>query len=407
VPSYRFDSQALYDSEIIIRPGESLILHCEYESLGRAGAVSGPASSDEMCGSLMYYYPKLPVPPSCSGPPTNPGELCTFPCLSFLTSIFVKYPDTVSYQWPQPKARKDEIGDGRVYFQGLAQYTSTPFPTSATIAQVTYDLPAPTKRTLHHTICGGVYCRMDVTPASGDVTYWTAGTANFAAFDGVWYDTTDAEYVEPTLNSPWAPYPGEVFFTPSYRKIGNWVYLRGLLNGGNYLLNTVIFVLPEGSRPEKLLIFNTAGNGAPIKVTISAEGEVSYASGITAPQDFLSLDGIAFSVIAEEWNDLPLADGWEAYGPNEASPKYVRRGDLVHLSGVVESMTPTATVGFIDIALLPEGYRPATRRIYGIQANVPSRLDIDPAGNVTVYWTTEGVTLNWASIQGLSFPISD
>lgn len=133
----------------------------------------------------------------------------------------------------------------------------------------------------------------------------TSGTSgNLAAWnaDG---DLVDASISAGAITDPgwtavtsfsnnWANFSSS-YNAAAYKKIGNFVYLRGLIKSGT--INAAAFNLPAGYRPSKDCIINTASN--------SAYGQI-YVNGATSPagnvivqvgsNTWASLEGIRISV---------------------------------------------------------------------------------------------------------------
>lgn len=103
--------------------------------------------------------------------------------------------------------------------------------------------------------------------------------------------TTDSGWVAAALENVWKN-TGGAFLTGAYRKQGNQVRLRGLIEGG--LTETTAFTLPEGFRPTATVI-------APASSGENKTGNVHIAStGIVEPHytsvtKIISLDGIMFT----------------------------------------------------------------------------------------------------------------
>ena len=105
---------------------------------------------------------------------------------------------------------------------------------------------------------------------------------------------SDSGWINLTLNSGWTMdnYAAEV---PQYRKIGNIVYLRGLVNA-TALAGNVIATVPVGYRPTGY--FNrfacALNQGEFVMIQINANGQINdYAKGGSG-RGFLSLNGVSF-----------------------------------------------------------------------------------------------------------------
>lgn len=99
-----------------------------------------------------------------------------------------------------------------------------------------------------------------------------------------------------TLNSGWSnPYGNDV---AKYRKIGNVLYLRGLINGTAAAGNTIA-TLPEGYRPngryQRIICCKDQSNTVPIEIT--NEGVLSdYTKNASTTREFISLYGMCWLV---------------------------------------------------------------------------------------------------------------
>jgi hypothetical protein len=113
------------------------------------------------------------------------------------------------------------------------------------------------------------------TPADVVTTAGAVGAANQAARGDHTHKLIDTGWIAPTLVNGWINYGGG--FAPcGYRKIGNMVYLRGLLKNGTANL---MFTLPAGYRPEGLSLFGIEGGGAHGRIDVDVNGAVSRVSG--------------------------------------------------------------------------------------------------------------------------------
>lgn len=91
---------------------------------------------------------------------------------------------------------------------------------------------------------------------------------------------------------------GAPFQVPQYRKIGDVVYLRGLLGlTGTVAVNTVLFTLPVGFRPPVNLAFPVAGYiaGADTVLQCRIYANGTFFPGVPNTSVYLFLDGVFFS----------------------------------------------------------------------------------------------------------------
>lgn len=99
-----------------------------------------------------------------------------------------------------------------------------------------------------------------------------------------------------TLNTAgnWANYGGGVVQDAEYKKVGDLVFLRGLVKRTSGS-DTTIATLPSGYRPPRFLHIATASIGAYGQVNIDTDGSVFFSVG--TPTDWVSLNNICFSVV--------------------------------------------------------------------------------------------------------------
>lgn len=102
----------------------------------------------------------------------------------------------------------------------------------------------------------------------------------------------DTGWIDMTLVNSWVFY-GVPWSTPQYRRIGNIVYLKGLVGGGSST-TAIITTLPAGFRPNQGSIRVVQGALGPHRVTLSADGTVQPSTG--ASVTWVSLDDITFMV---------------------------------------------------------------------------------------------------------------
>lgn len=97
------------------------------------------------------------------------------------------------------------------------------------------------------------------------------------------------------------------------------------------------------------------------------------------------------------WHDIPLKDGITAYNSDQR-PAYRRIGEVVFLAGVFKGVTDANT----DIAVLPEGFRPARKVIlpFASIGQKINRMEILTDGTIRYSRSTIEPTVveNWHSI---------
>ena len=99
-------------------------------------------------------------------------------------------------------------------------------------------------------------------------------------------------WTAPTLQNGWGNF-GNGYAPAGYRKIGDIVYLRGLVSGGT--VGAILFVLPVGFRPAYNEIFAVDGfNHIHVTLDInSGTGNAAFGSGSNT---HISMSGVSFSV---------------------------------------------------------------------------------------------------------------
>ncbi|WP_299216158.1 hypothetical protein [uncultured Aquimarina sp.] len=128
----------------------------------------------------------------------------------------------------------------------------------------------------------------------------TDGIGNYS-----WTNNTEAPgaFTPLTLNTAagWEYYNAAFgvtnFQDPRYRKVNNIVYLEGMCRKNAAINNAdTIMTLPVGFRPAKTRIFSVETENGSIRVDVNANGTVLVATGFNISQNWVSLDGITFSV---------------------------------------------------------------------------------------------------------------
>lgn len=92
----------------------------------------------------------------------------------------------------------------------------------------------------------------------------------------------DSGWIAPTLLNSWVNF-GSTFDTAAYRKIGEVVYVRGLIKSGTTTSGTTIFTLPSGYRPSatrKAIVIVSGGSSVPLD--IDSAGNVKAAATLNA-----------------------------------------------------------------------------------------------------------------------------
>lgn len=102
---------------------------------------------------------------------------------------------------------------------------------------------------------------------------------------------TVEDFIAPTLLNSWVN--SGAFFEEAgfYKDPFGRVHLKGVVKDGLLGSTNPIFILPEGSRPEKLGIYPIVSNSTIGAIDIFDDGRVSLVVGSNA---FASLSGISF-----------------------------------------------------------------------------------------------------------------
>lgn len=119
-----------------------------------------------------------------------------------------------------------------------------------------------------------------------------------AKVGGVWQEipgvgagAVDVPWIVPTMLNGWANYDASLFSPAGYRKIGDIVYLRGLVKSGT--MAVAVFTLPVGYRPPRALILAATSNDLFGEIRVEMDGTVKAQVGSNI---WISLDNIQFSV---------------------------------------------------------------------------------------------------------------
>ncbi len=135
---------------------------------------------------------------------------------------------------------------------------------------------------------GGSNGQVLQTDGSGGYT-WTDNTVAPGTFNAA------------TMASGWAYYNASFSVTnfqdPRYRKVNNVVTLEGLCNKSSAIINgEIILTLPIGYRPLKTRIFTVETENGSARVDVNPNGTVIIATGFNVNQNWVSLDGLTFSI---------------------------------------------------------------------------------------------------------------
>ena len=198
-----------------------------------------------------------------------------------------------------------------------------------------------------------------------------------------------------TMEESWKNYSG--YFVPVgvKKSADGLVTFSGLIKGGSF--DSTIGRLNQGYRPNKRLIFNLNHHDYSMRVDVLPTGDVNYVAGGNK-YGWVNLTGIRFDTNRQGYQNLPLANGWKAYGQNYATPQFKTSGDWVTLSGLVRLPANYKT----PIATLPPNARPAKRQIFSANAHeTPVRVDVLPNGQVL--FVAGSTPHRWISLEGIKF----
>lgn len=95
---------------------------------------------------------------------------------------------------------------------------------------------------------------------------------------------------QPAFANSWVAFGTSDDIPGFYKDAWGIVHITGTVKSGT--LNTTIFTLPAGYRPQRICNFNVVCNGAFGQVTISPTGTVTMAAG--GSNVYLTLSGITF-----------------------------------------------------------------------------------------------------------------
>ena len=116
-------------------------------------------------------------------------------------------------------------------------------------------------------------------PVDVVTTAAAVGTANAAARGDHTHKLIDTGWLTPTLINGWAVYDALFGNAAMYRKIGNMVFLRGLVKNGT--AGSVIYTLPVGYRPTVRMLFIVDATGGYGRLDIDPNGSVIHNNGAT------------------------------------------------------------------------------------------------------------------------------
>lgn len=204
---------------------------------------------------------------------------------------------------------------------------------------------------------------------------------------------------------------GGVFAMPRIRRIGDVVYMEGLISNPPASYG-VIFTLPVGFRPDGDIIPAGFGNGQTEShgIRVLANGNVLAGTGVTG---WTSLH-CQFPVSGGAYNwhvigaagEIGFGAGWGNYGGGWQTARYCKIGDYVYLSGLVTRSSGTNNTIFS----LPSGYQnkngsthtpcPGTATLLGADGGV-NIGDSAASGNITCRGSGAPGTGGYISLAGI------
>lgn len=120
------------------------------------------------------------------------------------------------------------------------------------------------------------------------------GTALLAARGDHVHKIADSGWLAPTLQNSWVNYDPANYPSAGYRKLGPFVYFKGLIRSGT-IGSVPAFTLPAGYIPVRETHLDTVSNGVIATVRVMKTGEVHITLGNNG---WLSLDGCYFDPVA-------------------------------------------------------------------------------------------------------------
>lgn len=200
---------------------------------------------------------------------------------------------------------------------------------------------------------------------------------------------------------------GSVFSMPRFRRIGDVVYMEGLVSNppGSY---GVIFTLPVGFRPDGDIIPASFGNAGTENhgVRILANGNVLTGTAVTTWTSIhcqFPVSGGAYT-----WHVIGAAgepafgSGWGNYGGGWQSARYCRIGDYVYLSGLVTRSSGTNNTIFS----LPSGYQNTNGSTHTSAPGTGTLLGTDGGVNIGDSAATGNITCRGSGAPGAGGYIS-
>lgn len=195
---------------------------------------------------------------------------------------------------------------------------------------------------------------------------------------------------------------------PSFRMVGDIVYIRGLVRRQDgQTLTGIVFKLPANMRPALAVAFLTvahAGTTGTLRVDIRPDGDVVIADR-TANSQYAQLDGIHFvpSSAVQTFDNLIRGPGIVTGPSSWTYPSFRIVDNRVELRGLAQKSTGDLVTGDI-IGRLFEGTRPAQAVAFSVVAHkggAGQRIEARPDGNIVV--TGAVGSSRYVELDGVSF----
>lgn len=120
-------------------------------------------------------------------------------------------------------------------------------------------------------------------------------------FENIYWDYSTivdrTPWITATLLNNWSSYSSD-YNTCAYKKIGNQVFLKGMVKSNTILSTNTRYILqlPEGYRPPKRTYLIGAYNGNPQLIIVYTDGRVFPDTSNYEANRFVTLDGLSFFV---------------------------------------------------------------------------------------------------------------
>jgi Collagen triple helix repeat (20 copies). len=241
----------------------------------------------------------------------------------------------------------------------------------------------------------------DLMKADADLLY----LPKYQEFDTGWV-YVNGQGTNPSLAA--GAYFGGIHAMPRIRKIGDVVYIEGLINSPPASPG-VIFTLPIGFRPDGDIIPFGVGAASPENhaIRILANGQVLTGNGVSG---WASLNcQFPIASVSNPWHVIGAAGepafgaGWSNVGGTWQTARYMKIGDFVYLQGTVQRTSGTNLTMFT----LPSGYRPTDGNTHTPCAAATNMGGADMGVNINttgaVLTRASGSNTGYVSLAGIRF----